>query len=171
MLIADCCLLGRFAGTAGFSSLVTNHQSLALPSDSIIVDATHAIPRYELLVRATRSGGPGGQHVNTSSSRVEVRWNPSESNVLTPDEKVRVAQRLASRIDGSGWIRVAASDTRSQRQNRLLAEQRLASLIARALHVRKKRVKTAPTRSSREERLRVKKLRSRRKRDRGPDFE
>jgi ribosome-associated protein len=64
-------------------------------------------------------------------------------------------------------IRVAASDTRSQRQNRLLAEQRLAGLIARALQVRKKRVKTAPTRSSREERLRVKKLRGRRKRDRG----
>ena len=138
-----------------------------MSSDSIVVDATHAIPRYELLVRATRSGGPGGQHVNTSSSRVEVQWNPLESSVLTPDEKTRVAQRLASKIDTAGWIRVAASDTRSQRQNRLLAEQRLASLIARALHVRKKRVKTAPTKSSREERLRVKKLRSRRKRDRG----
>jgi ribosome-associated protein len=139
-----------------------------LSTDSIVVDETHAIPRYELLVKATRSGGPGGQHVNTSSSRVEVRWNPSASNVLTPDEKTRVAQKLASRIDGSGWVRVAASDTRSQRQNRLLAEQRLAGLIARALHVRKKRVKTSPTKSSREERLRVKKLRSRRKRDRGP---
>jgi ribosome-associated protein len=55
----------------------------------------------------------------------------------------------------------------TERQNRLLAEQRLASLVARALHVRKKRVKTAPTRSSQEERLRVKKLRGRRKRDRG----
>jgi ribosome-associated protein len=142
-----------------------------MAADIIVVDATHSIPRYELLVRATRSGGPGGQHVNTSSSRVEVRWNPGESSVLTPDEKARVAQRLGSRIDGEGWIRVAASDTRSQRQNRLLAEQRLASLIARALHVRKKRIKTAPTASSREERLRVKKLRGRRKRERGSDFE
>jgi ribosome-associated protein len=138
-----------------------------LSADSIPVDATHAIPRYELTVRATRSGGPGGQHVNTSSSRVEVRWNPLESSALTPDEKERIAHRLASRLDNEGWIRVAASDTRSQRQNRLLAEQRLASLVARALHVRKKRVKTAPTRSSQEERLRVKKLRGRRKRDRG----
>ena len=141
-------------------------------TDAIVVDSTHAIPRYELFVRATRSGGPGGQHVNTSSSRVEVKWNPSESSALTPDEKLRVAKQLASRIDGNGWIRVAASDTRSQRQNRLLAEQRLASLVARALHVRKKRVKTAPTRSSKEERLRVKKLRGRRKRDRGSgDYE
>ena len=101
-----------------------------------------------------------------------MRWNPSESSALTPDEKLRVAKQLASRIDGNGWIRVAASDTRSQRQNRLLAEQRLASLVARALLVRKKRVKTAPTRSSQEERLRVKKLRGRRKRDRGSsDYE
>jgi ribosome-associated protein len=138
-----------------------------LSADSIPVDATHAIPRYELMVRATRSGGPGGQHVNTSSSRVEVRWNPGDSSALTPDEKERVAQRLSSKLDTEGWIRVAASDTRSQRQNRLLAEQRLASLVARALHVRKKRVKTSPTRSSQEDRLRVKKLRGRRKRDRG----
>ena len=138
-----------------------------MSTDAISVDATHAIPRYELLVKATRSGGPGGQHVNTSSSRVEVRWNPGESSALAPDEKERVAHRLASRLDSEGWIRVAASDTRSQRQNRLLAEQRLASLIARALHVRKKRVRTAPTAASREERLRVKKLRGRRKRERG----
>jgi ribosome-associated protein len=138
-------------------------------ADSIPVDATHAIPRYELMVRATRSGGPGGQHVNTSSSRVEVRWNPLESNALTPDEKERIAQRLTSRLDSEGWIRVAASDTRSQRQNRLLAEQRLASLVARALHVQKKRVRTSPTRSSKEDRLRVKKLRGRRKRERGSD--
>ncbi len=118
-------------------------------------------------MRATRSGGPGGQHVNTSSSRVEIQWNPAESSALTPDEKDRVTLRLASRLDTEGWVRVAASDTRSQRQNRLLAEQRLAGLVARALQVRKKRVKTAPTQSSREERLRLKKLRGRRKRERG----
>jgi ribosome-associated protein len=136
-------------------------------TDAIVVDATHVIPRYELLVRATRSGGPGGQHVNTSSSRIEIQWNPSTSSALTPDEKARVTQKLASRLDSEGWIRIAASDTRSQRQNKLLAEQRLASLIARALQVRKKRVRTSPTVSSREERLRVKKLRGRRKRERG----
>ena len=96
----------------------------------------------------------------------------ADAQAARGDEKQRVAQRLASRLDGDGWIRIAASDTRSQRQNRLLAEQRLASLVARALHVRKKRIKTAPTASSKEERLRVKKLRSRRKRERGSgDYE
>jgi len=142
-----------------------------MPSDAIPVDDTHAIPADELEVRATRSGGPGGQHVNVTSTRVEVRWNPSRSRMLTPDERARVAHRLASRLDGAGWIRVAASDTRSQRQNRLLAEQRLASLVARALTVPKKRVKTRPTRASKEERLRIKKLRGQRKRDRrGEDY-
>lgn len=152
---------------------VTSHDSrFTTLTDDIVIDSSHVIPRYELMIKATRAGGPGGQHVNTSSSRVEVRWNPSESSALTPDEKVRVAQRLASRLDGKGWVRVAASDTRSQRQNRMLAEQRLAGLIARALHVRKKRIKTAPSTSAREERLRVKKLRGRRKRERGSgDFE
>ncbi len=140
-----------------------------MPRDAIEVDQTHSIPLDELEVRATRSGGPGGQHVNMTSSRVEVRWNPALSRALTPDEKERLARRLASRLDGQGWVRVAASDTRSQRQNRLLAEQRLATLIAGALTVPKKRHKTRPTAASREERLRLKRLRGQRKRDRRGD--
>lgn len=154
-----CWLLGR----------VTSHASRVTTLSDLPIDGSHVIPRHELSIKATRSGGPGGQHVNTSSSRVEVRWNPGLSSALSPDEKARVAQKLATRLDGEGWIRVAASDTRSQRQNRLLAEERLASLVAHALHVPRKRHKTAPTPGSREERIRVKKLRSQRKRDRSRD--
>lgn len=130
------------------------------------VDATHVIPRDELEARASRSGGPGGQHVNVTSTRVEVRWNPGRSRALTPDEKERLAQRLASRLDRDGWLRVAASDTRSQRQNRLLAEERLARLVAAALAVPRRRVATKPTRAAKEKRLRAKKLRGQRKRER-----
>lgn len=79
---------------------------------------------------------------------------------------MRITVRLATRIDSEGWIRVAASDTRSQRQNRLLAEQRMEALIARALVVPKKRVATRPTRASQERRLEEKKRRGQRKRDR-----
>ncbi|HEX9563203.1 MAG TPA: alternative ribosome rescue aminoacyl-tRNA hydrolase ArfB, partial [Gemmatimonadaceae bacterium] len=140
-----------------------------MSTDSIQVDDFHAIPRDEVELRATRSGGPGGQHVNVTSTRVEVRWNPSRSRALTPAEKERVTMRLASRLDGSGWVRVAASDTRSQRQNRILAEQRLAGLVARALLVPKKRVATKPSGAAREKRLRVKKLRGQRKRERRGD--
>lgn len=127
------------------------------------------VPPDELEFRATRSGGPGGQHVNTTSSRVEIRWNPGRSRALTEDQKARIAMRLATRLDSEGGIRVAASDTRSQRQNRLLAEQRLEALVARALVVPKKRVATRPTRASKEKRLREKKIRGQRKRDRGTE--
>jgi ribosome-associated protein len=137
------------------------------PSDTALrVDAGHAIPRDELEVRATRSGGPGGQHVNVTSTRVEVRWNVPTTRALTPEERERVGARLASRLDGEGWLRVAASDTRSQRQNRQLAEHRLASLVAGALKVPKARKKTRTPRSATERRLQEKKLRGSRKRDR-----
>jgi ribosome-associated protein len=131
------------------------------------VNRTHGIPRDELEIRASRSGGPGGQHVNVTSSRVEVRWRPATSRALTTDEKERVVRRLASRLDGEGRIRVTASDTRSQLQNRALAEKRLAALVAKALVVPKKRVATKPSRAAKERRIQEKKRRGERKRERG----
>lgn len=131
------------------------------------VNATHAIPLDEIEVKATRSGGPGGQHVNVTSTRVEVRWNPARSRALSAEEKERVLARLGARLDRRGWLRIAASDTRSQRQNRDLALQRLASAVAAALKVPKKRRPTKPTAASREERLTIKRRRSEIKRQRG----
>jgi ribosome-associated protein len=116
--------------------------------DSLPVNGSVAIPRSELDVRASRAGGPGGQHVNTSSTRVEVTWNVRTSAALNGDQRLRVLTALASRL---------ASDTRSQRQNRELAEQRLAEVVRRALVVPKKRKATRPTRSSVERRLEGKK--------------
>lgn len=141
-----------------------------LPRDTsdreIVVDARHRIPRDEVEVKATRAGGPGGQHVNVTASRVEVRWNVRRSRALTDDERERLIRRLGSRMDASGDVRVTASDTRSQRQNRDLALARLAELVAGALHVPKKRKKTRPTAASRERRLETKRHRSQRKRER-----
>ena len=124
------------------------------------------IPSDELEFKATRSGGPGGQHVNVTSTRVAVRWNPGRSRVLSEAQKARVVARLASRLDGEGWLRVAASDTRSQRQNRALAVARLEDLVAKALVVPKKRKKTRPSAASREQRLQLKKRQSEKKRHR-----
>ena len=139
---------------------------------AIRVDATHAIPRDELDVRASRSGGPGGQHVNVTSSRIEVRWNPGRSRALAPEERVRVEHKLASRLDGEGFIRVVSSTTRSQRQNRELAEDRLAALVRQALIVPKPRKKTKPSRASKEARLAEKRRRSQRKEHRrGKDWD
>jgi ribosome-associated protein len=132
----------------------------------LVVDDTLAIPRGELTVRATRAGGPGGQHVNTSSTRVELLWNPATSQVLDDGRRQRLLERLAARLDGEGNVRVVASEFRSQAQNRVRAEERLAELVRRALVVPKKRKKTRPSRGAIERRLEEKRRQSLRKRDR-----
>jgi ribosome-associated protein len=125
------------------------------------------VPRAELDFRATRSGGPGGQHVNTSSTRVELTWDVAGSPSLTEEQRARVLDKLANRIDGGGVLRLAASEHRSQHQNREAAVERFVELVRAALHVPKPRRKTRPTRASREVRLQSKKRRSEVKRMRG----
>ena len=148
------------------------HREEEAPQDDLVVDALHVIPRRELTARATRAGGAGGQHVNTSSTRVEVLWNPSTSRALTDEERARVVERLIARLDADGRVRVVASDTRSQRQNRELAESRLAELVRRALHVPRKRKPTRPTRASTERRLETKRRESEKKQRRqGRDWD
>lgn len=134
--------------------------------DDLPIDATHRIPRSELSSRASRAGGAGGQHVNTSSTRVEVLWNPATSRALTGDERARVLEKLAARLDADGKVRIVASDTRSQKQNRELAKLRLADLVRRALIVPRKRKATKPTRGSTERRLETKRLESEKKQGR-----
>jgi ribosome-associated protein len=129
------------------------------------------LPRAELEFRATRAGGPGGQHVNTSSTRVELLWNVRASAALDDAQRSQLLERLASRIDGQGNVRVVASDSRSQRQNRERAEERLAALVRDALVVKKKRRPTRPSRASKEERLSEKKKRGERKRNRRGGFD
>jgi ribosome-associated protein len=125
-----------------------------------------AIPRTELEYRATRAGGAGGQHVNTSSTRIELLWNVWRSAVLDEAARARVAAKLSSRIDGEGWIRVVSSARRSQQQNREAAEARLAELVRAALVVPKRRRPTRPTRASKEARIAEKKKRGETKRRR-----
>ena len=138
------------------------------PDDTRVlrVNAHVAIPRQELDVRASRAGGPGGQHVNTSSTRVEVTWRPGTSAALTVAQRIRIVEKLAGRLDGSGAMRVVAADTRSQSQNRELAEARLAEAVRLALLVPKVRRATKPTRASKERRLDAKKRGGEKKRER-----
>jgi len=124
------------------------------------------IPRHELSFRASRAGGPGGQHVNTSSTRVEVVWNARRSAVLSSDERARVLAKLASRLDSDGNLRVVGSEFRSQSRNRDAAIERLGEIVRKALHVPKSRRKTRPTRASVEKRIESKKRVSARKKDR-----
>jgi len=118
------------------------------------------IPRSELTYRATRSGGPGGQHVNTSSTRVELVWDVGASPSITEEQRELIRTKLANRISGEGTLLLAASEHRSQHQNKEAVTGRFADLLRAALIVPKKRKKTRPPRGASEARLRAKKQRS-----------
>lgn len=132
----------------------------------LIVNGRVRIPAAELTVKATRAGGPGGQHVNTSSTRVEVAWDARHSNALADEQRARIEERLASKLDSRGVLRVVAADTRSQTQNRALALGRLAQLVREALVIPKVRRATKPSRGQKMARLDEKKRRSSVKKDR-----
>ena len=135
----------------------------------IEVNSSLVIPDSELEVRASRSSGAGGQHVNKTASRVELVWSIEHSSVLSEEQRSMLRDRLASRLSTEGAIRVVSSETRSQHRNREIAEARLADLIRKALTPRKKRKPTRRPRSADEARLASKKLHSRKKRERKGD--
>ena len=141
-------------------------SSAAAPRNLLAVNESVSIPRTELDVRVSRSSGAGGQHVNKTSSRVEIFWNIVGSRAVSEEQRARLMERLASRLTTEGSIRVVASDMRSQSRNRELAEERLAEMVRRALIVPRKRKATKPTRAAKEARLDSKKRHSTKKRDR-----
>ncbi|MDB4908959.1 MAG: Class peptide chain release factor [Gemmatimonadetes bacterium] len=128
-----------------------------------------SIPRHELSHRATRSGGAGGQHVNTSSTRIELLWDLPNSTAVDDETRERLKRKLVRRLDSEGMLRVVSSEHRSQGQNRAEAEKRLANIVRAALMIPKARRKTKPTRASKEERLTQKKRRGEVKRNRRPE--
>lgn len=141
-------------------------------SDALEVSDDVSIPRDELSIRASRSGGAGGQHVNTSSTRIELLWNIVTTRALPDAVRAGVLQRLAKRTNAEGIIRIVSSEHRSQLRNREAAEERLAKLVRGALTVPRARRKTAPTRASKVARLESKKRRSETKQRRAKeDFE
>jgi ribosome-associated protein len=133
---------------------------------SVCCGMTYVVPESELEIRASRAGGPGGQHVNKVSTRIEVFWDVAGSPSLPPDLKSRLLTRLASKLDTRGRLRVVAADSRSQTRNRDAAVERLRNRVAEALRPRKVRKPTKPTAAARERRLREKKRRQERKRER-----
>ena len=124
------------------------------------VTETLSIPAAELSFRASRSGGPGGQHVNTSSTRVELIWDLENSPSLDEGQRTRLREKLSGRISGDGLLALAASTSRSQARNREEVTARFIELLREALHVHKPRKKTRPPRAAREKRLAAKRRRS-----------
>src|SRR5579872_350365 len=113
---------------------------------------TFTIPEHELEITASRAGGPGGQHVNTSSTRVTIRWNIRNSLALTEEEKARVLEKLRSQVTSDGDIIAHYGGSRSQHQNKELAIEHLTKKIRKALYVPKKRLKTRVSKSAKEAR-------------------
>ena len=139
-----------------------------MPDGYLEITPALLLPLAELDYRATRSGGPGGQHVNTSSTRIEVWWDVRSSPAVTEEQRARLLERLSGRLDGDGRLRVVASASRSQLRNREAATERLRQLVASALVVPKQRKRTKPSRAVKAARLEAKRRRSALKRERRP---
>ena len=125
-----------------------------MDDDEIRVTRSVQIPRRELEVRFTTSGGPGGQHANRSATRVELRFDIEASSAFGPGQRQRVLDRLGP------VVRVVVDDERSQLRNRSIAEARLVERLQEALHVDRPRRPTRPTRGSVDRRIQTKKQRS-----------
>jgi ribosome-associated protein len=132
-----------------------------MADDNILeITADLRLPLSELDYRASRSGGPGGQHVNTSSTRIEVWWDVAQSPTLTPEQRAQLLARLGPRLDSNGRLRLVSSAARSQLRNREDVRERLQSVVAAALAVRKKRKPTKPSRAAKAARLDAKRRRA-----------
>lgn len=134
-------------------------------SDGLDLGGGTVVPLDEVEVRASRSGGPGGQHANTTASRIEAVFDVRSSATLSESQKARIAARLGPRVTA------VSQDSRGQARNRALALERLRERLADALKPRKKRRPTRPGRGARERRLESKRRQSQRKQTRRrPDY-
>ena len=130
----------------------------------------HNILLSELQFSASRSSGAGGQHVNKVSSRIELRFNVIQSQGLSNDQRQRVLQKLAGRINAEGELVLHVQEHRSQVRNKQLAIDKFFELLQQALHRPKKRKATAPTRASRLKRLESKKIQAEKKQRRRKEY-
>ena len=126
--------------------------------DPMVVTRDVAIPLREIVLRASRSSGPGGQHANVTASRVEAVFDVCASRALSEEQRDRIASRLGP------VVRAVAQDTRSQSRNRELALERLRRRLDGALAVQRPRRATKPTAASRRRRAESKRRRGELKR-------
>ena len=124
------------------------------------------IPESEFELSASRSSGPGGQHVNKTSTRITLRFDVARSPSLTAEARARIRARLATRISGDGFLQVVSQRHRSQEGNRREAVARFVELLRAALAERRPRKPTRASKGSQEERIREKKVRATIKRHR-----
>lgn len=137
-----------------------------MTEDVVRVNESLLIPMEELKFRFSRSGGPGGQKVNRTDTRVELLFDVAHSPSLDSRQRRLVSTQLRNRIDAEGVLRLVSQATASQLRNREDVIERFRTLVRQSLRVRRKRMRTGPTRASRERRLEGKRRRSLVKRQR-----
>ncbi|NKI31329.1 alternative ribosome rescue aminoacyl-tRNA hydrolase ArfB [Croceivirga thetidis] len=120
----------------------------------------------ELQYRAVRSGGPGGQHANKVSSKVQLSFHPEHSEGLSDFEKNLLVNKLSNHISNEGWLQLSSETSRSQHKNKELVTKRFFKLLEKALQLPKKRKTTKPSKSVIEKRLKSKKMNSEKKSNR-----
>jgi ribosome-associated protein len=133
-----------------------------MADERLVVTDSVRVPRHEIDVRFSASGGPGGQHANKTATRVELTFDVTSSAAFTDEQRGRVVSRLGP------VVRISADDERSQLRNRALAEERLVEKLRSALHAPRRRRATRPTRGSQVRRVDSKKQRGEVKRSRRP---
>lgn len=126
------------------------------PDTDVQITETVAIPLTELHFQFSRSGGPGGQHVNRTASQVELTFDVLHSPSLDEAQRARVLSKLKSYIDTRGILHLTSQTTRSQHRNRAEVVERFARLLQRALHVPKRRIPTRPSAAAEARRLAAK---------------
>ena len=126
-----------------------------------------SIPEAELSFRFSRSSGPGGQHAQKSSTRVELLFDLANSPSLTDKQRTRALKKLSSYVDSAGVLHLTAQSERSQLRNREEVITRFQSLLRQALKRQKRRKATKPTAKSKEQRLQKKRRHSEKKKARG----
>ena len=140
-------------------------------TSGVRVNRSLEIPLNGIEYTFSTSSGPGGQHANKASTRVDLAWNLNASRVLRDEDRERLRSHLRHRIDSSGAVRLSSDRHRSQWRNRADVTARLADLVAEALKPPKQRVATAPTRGSKQRRLESKRRRGAIKRNRRVTFD
>ncbi|RMA66315.1 alternative ribosome rescue aminoacyl-tRNA hydrolase ArfB [Ulvibacter antarcticus] len=122
----------------------------------------------EISFKAIRNSGPGGQHVNKTSTRVELSFLLNTSEALSETEKLRIEKKLGNRISQDGYLRLQCGETRSQHRNKTLVIERFLELIRKGIKLVKPRKKTKPSKNSIERRLKSKKNQALKKSNRKP---
>lgn len=128
--------------------------------DEVYIKNGISIPADEIEFKVSRAGGPGGQHVNRTESKVSVYWSIKNTRILTDEQKLRVLNNIHTHVTDDGVLVIHNSESRSQQQNKQAALATLATVIRKALYIPKKRMKTKISKAVKEARLQEKSRRS-----------